>query len=144
MKKKVRSGRNTTALQDNYSFQAVDDYNVRTYLLDYLKDKNSRKALIAEHRSHPRGGPTMPGSAPPLQSGPLAQLVDMLRMVPQSGKHTIVETIPWKEYSIGILPGKRGGTVRITKEKYSSREDAEHAIFLKRLRTLCGKYDIKM
>ena len=86
----------------------------------------------------------MPGAPPPLQSGPLAQLVDMLRMVPQEGKHTIVETVPWKEYSIGVLPGKRGGNVKITKEKYVTREDAEHAIFLKRLRGLCSKYDIKM
>ena len=144
MKKKVRSNERNTALQENYSFQAVADYNVRTYLLEHLKNKTSRNALIAEHRKHPRGGPTLPGSAPPLQSGPLAQLVDMLRMVPQKGKHTIVETIPWEEYSIGILPGKRGGTIRITKEKYSTREDAEHAIFLKRLRSLCSKYDIKM
>lgn len=144
MKKKVRAGKKTTALQDNYSLRAVDDYNVRTYLLSYLKNKSDRDALIAEHRSFPRGGPTLPGSPPPLQSGPLAQLVDMLRMVPQMGKHTIVETIPWKEYSIGVLPGKRGGNVRITKEKYSSREDAEHAIFLKRLKALCEKYDIKM
>ena len=144
MKKKVRAGRKTTALQENYSFRAVDDYNIRTYLLDYLKSKESRDTLIAEHRAFPRGGPTLPGSPPPLQSGPLAQLVDMLRMVPQAGKHTIVETAPWKEYSIGVLPGKRGGNVRITKEKYATREDAEHAIFLKRLKALCEKYDIKM
>ena len=144
MKKRAKSRGNSTALRDNYSLQAVDDYNVRTYLLKHLKDKKSRDALIAEHREYPRGGPTLPGSPPPLQSAPLAQLVDMLRMVPQGGKHTIVETVPWKEYSIGVLPGRRGGNVKITREKYNSREDAEHAIFLKRLKALCLKYDIKM
>ena len=144
MKKKVGAEQKTTALRDNYSFRAVDDYNVRTYLLNHLKNKESRDALIAEHRAFPRGGPTLPGAPPPLQSSTLAQLVDMLRMVPQTGKHTIVETVPWKEYSIGILPGRRGGNVRITKEKYATREDAEHAIFLKRLKALCEKYDIKM
>lgn len=133
-----------TALQQNYALGAVDDYNVRTYLLAHLRDKDRRDALIAEHRQHPRGAATQPGQRPPLHSPVLAQLVDKLRVVPQAGKHTIVETKPWEEYAIGILPGKRGGVVRITKERYATREDAEHAIFLKRLKALCAAYDIRM
>ena len=39
MKKKVGAEQKTTALRDNYSFRAVDDYNVRTYLLNHLKNK---------------------------------------------------------------------------------------------------------
>jgi branched-chain amino acid transport system permease protein len=64
-------------------------------------------------------------------------------MVPQAGKHTIVETVPWKEYRIGVLPGHRGGVVEITDETYPTREDAEHAIFLKRLQALLDAYGIE-
>ena len=133
-----------TALQQNYALAAVDDYNMRTYLVEHLSDKGKRDALIAEHRRHPRGAATLPGAPPPLHSRELARLIDKLRMVPQAGKHTIVETDPWKEYAIGVLPGRRGGAVKITKERYHTREDAEHAIFLKRLKALCAHYDIRM
>jgi hypothetical protein len=133
-----------TALQQNYALTAVDDYDMRMYVVDHLKDKDKRNALIAEHAKFPRGGATQPGSPPPLQSPTLKRLVDKLRMVPQTGKHTIVETIPWKEYAIGILPGARGKPVKITSEKYNSREDANHAIFCKRLKALCAHYDIRM
>ena len=64
-------------------------------------------------------------------------------MTPQKGKHTIVETVPWEEYAIGILPGHRGGSIAITKERYKTREDAEHAIFLKRLYALLDTYGIE-
>ena len=55
------------------------------------------------------------------QSSVLAQLVDFLRTRPQTGKHTIVETIPWSEYSIGLLPGRRGGVVKILKREISNK-----------------------
>jgi len=81
---------------------------------------------------------------PPCSPSPtLKRLIDRLRVVPQAGKHTIVETVPWEEYAIGILPGQRGGVVKITKERYRTREDAEHAIFLKRLQALLDQYGIK-
>ncbi|MGB1879339.1 MAG: inner-membrane translocator [Gammaproteobacteria bacterium] len=133
-----------TALQQDYGFTAVDDYDVRTYMLPALRDPAQRAALIAEHRAHPRGAATQPGSPPPLHSRTLRLLIDKLRMSPQAGKHTIVETRPWKEYAIGILPGRRGGAVKITREVYATREDAEHAIFLKRLRGLCAQYGVKV
>lgn len=131
-----------TDIQQNYSFNAVNNYNIKTYLLSHLKDKKKRQALINEHKLFPRGGPTLPGSPPPLQSGVLAQLVDYLRTRPQAGKHTIVEKTPWSEYAIGLLPGRRGGTVKILKESYPTRDDAEHAIFKKRVKALCKEYGI--
>ena len=78
-----------------------------------------------------------------MHSEALKRLIDKLRMVPQAGKHTIVEVVPWREYAIGILPGQRGGVVKITRERYATREDAEHAIFLKRLKALLAQYAIK-
>mgnify|MGYP003707846143 CR=1 FL=1 len=101
-------------------------------------------SLIAEHRKAPRGAATQAGEAAPLNSLPLKRLLDKLRVIPQTGKHTIVETKPWKEYTIGVLPGRRGGVVELTGEIYPTREDAEHAIFLKRLKALCEHYGIDM
>lgn len=132
-----------TALARDYGFTAVDDYDARTYILPHLTDPASRARIIAEHRAAPRGAATQPGLRPPNHSEPLKRLIDKLRMTPQAGKHTIVETQPWREYAIGILPGQRGGIVRITRERYATREDAEHAIFLKRLAALLAHYGIR-
>ncbi|MSR13443.1 MAG: inner-membrane translocator [Gammaproteobacteria bacterium] len=133
----------TTALARDYGFTAVDDYDNRMYILPHLRDPASRARIIAEHRTHPRGAAAQPGVKPPNHSPELKHLIDKLRMTPQAGKHTIVETVPWQEYAIGILPGRRGGVVKITKERYRSREDAEHAIFLKRLKALLDQYGIE-
>ncbi len=132
-----------TALSRDYGYTAVDDYDIRTYMLPALRDPEQRAALIAEHRAAPRGAATQPGAAPCSPSPTLKRLIDRLRVVPQAGKHTIVETVPWEEYAIGILPGQRGGVVKITKERYRTREDAEHAIFLKRLQALLAQYGIE-
>lgn len=132
-----------TALQDDYSYRAVDAYNTRTYLLPVLSDPKRRAALIAEHRARPIYTAAQPGKPAPMDSPELARLLDRLRVVPQRGKHVIVETTPWQEYRIGLLPGVRGTPVEVTEERYSSREDAEHAIFLKRLAALLEAYGIQ-
>ena len=71
-----------------------------------------------------------------------ALIRDTHELVPQKNKHTIVETKPWEEYTIGILPGHRGGKIILTKETYPTRGKAEHAIFLKRLKDLLSFYGI--
>ena len=133
-----------TALQQDYSFSAVDDYDSRMYILPQLVDQDSRDAIIAEHKSNPMYKGTQPGSPAPMYSQTLTKLIDKLRVVAQTGKHTIVETKPWEEYTIGILPGHRGGTVKLTEEKYATRGEAEHSIFLKRLKAYLVQYGIDM
>jgi hypothetical protein len=133
-----------TALQKDYSSTAVDDYDSRMYILPDLLDQESREAIIAEHKANPMYKGTRPGSPAPMYSKTLTKLIDKLRVVPQKGKHTIVETIPWEEYTIGILPGHRGGTVKLTEEKYNSRGEAEHSIFLKRLKAYLSQYGIEL
>ncbi len=133
-----------TALARDYGFTAVDDYDTRTYILPHLVDPESRAKIIAEHRANPRGAAAQPGVKPPNHSDGLKRLIDKLRMTPQAGKHTIVEIVPWQQYAIGILPGQRGGVIKITKERYATREDAEHMIFLKRLKALLAHYHIKL
>ncbi len=132
-----------TALQDDYSYRAVDAYNTRMYLLPVLADPQRRAALIAEHRARPIYAAAQPGKPAPMDSPDLARLLDRLRVVPQQDKHVIVETRPWEEYRIGVLPGVRGRAVEITDEAYPTREDAEHAIFLKRLGALLEAYGIE-
>ncbi len=132
-----------TALQDDYSYRAVDAYNTRMYLLPVLADPQRRAALIAEHRARPIYAAAQPGTPAPMDSPDLARLLDRLRVVPQQDKHVIVETRPWEEYRIGVLPGVRGRAVEITDEAYPTREDAEHAIFLKRLGALLEAYGIE-
>ncbi|WP_227268177.1 hypothetical protein [Roseobacter weihaiensis] len=133
-----------TALQGNYGFAAVDDYDMRMYVLPTLLDPEGRAAIIAEHRALPVYAATQPGEPAPMYSDVLTKLIDKLRTVPMRGKHTIVEVKPWEEYAIGFLPGQRGGRVEISAETYPTREDAEHAIFLKRLEVFLAGYGIEM
>ncbi len=132
-----------TALQANYGFAALDDYDMRMYVLPALVDRESREAIIAEHRALPVYAGTQPGEPAPMYSEVLTKLIDKLRCLPQAGKHTIVEVKPWEAYAIGLLPGRRGGRVQVTDETYPTREEAEHAIFLKRLTAFLTLYGIE-
>lgn len=134
----------TTAVQSNYSFAAVDDYDNRMYILPHLLTREGREKIIEEHRANPMYRGTRPGEPPAMNSEPLRRLLDRLRASPQAGKHTIVETRPWEEYTIGILPGWRGAVIELTEETYPTRGEAEHAIFLKRLRSFLEEYGIEL
>ena len=105
-----------TALQKDYSFTAVDDYDSRMYILPDLLDQESREEIISEHKANPMYKGTRTGSPAQMYSETLTKLIDKLRVVPQKGKHTIVETIPWDEYNIGILPGPRGRAEKLTED----------------------------
>jgi len=131
------------SIYNNHGYVAVDDYDTRMYILPYLIDQDSRKEIIEEHAANPLYSGTKPGEPAPMYSPALTRLIDKLRIVPQKNKHTIIEKTPWKEYAIGILPGHRGGKIVITDEIYDTREKAEHAIFLKRLKTLLDSYGIE-
>tara|TARA_B100000787_G_scaffold165048_1_gene148487 strand:+ start:139 stop:567 length:429 start_codon:yes stop_codon:yes gene_type:complete len=133
-----------TSIHRNDSFAAVDDYDTRMYILPYLIDEDSRKEIIAEHEANPLYSGTEPGKPAPMYSKSLVRLIDKLRMTPQKNKLTIVESKPWAEYKIGILPGNRGGKIVITDESYATRGKAEHAIFLKRLKVLLDQYGINL
>ncbi|GAB5471138.1 MAG: hypothetical protein Kilf2KO_41680 [Rhodospirillales bacterium] len=133
-----------TALQANYGFAALDDYDMRMYVLPTLLDPAGRQSIIAEHRALPVYAGTQPGASAPMYSDVLKKLIDKLRTSPQAGKHTIVEITPWEEYAIGVLPGRRGGRVQITDETYPTRNEAEHAIFLKRLAAFLALYGIEI
>ena len=71
-----------TALQKDYSFTAVDDYDSRMYILPDLLDQESREAIISEHKANPMYKGTRPGSPAPMYSKTLTKLIDKLRVVP--------------------------------------------------------------
>ncbi len=133
-----------TTIHRNDSFVAVDDYDTRMYILPYLIDEESRNEIIAEHAANPLYSGTKPGEPAPMYSNALVRLIDKLRTTPQKDKLTIVETKRWEEYTLGLLPGNRGGKIRLTDESYPTRSEAEHAIFLKRLKVLLSQYGIDM
>jgi len=133
-----------TALRQDYAFKAVDDFNFRMYILPHLDDPARRTEITAEHKADPLYSPTQPGEPAPLYSQTLVRLIDRLRVVPTRGKHIIVETKRNREFAIAILPGGRGGTVEITDERYATRGEADHEIFLKRLGVLLSEYDIEI
>ena len=138
----MKTKRPEGALHQDYSFRALDDFNFRSYLLPVLQDPARRQDLIEEHRKRPIYCGTKAGETPEIDTPELSRLLDKLRVADVAGKHCIIEAIPWKQYNIGILPGKRGLEIKMTDESYPTREDAEHAIFLKRLQKLLDHYQV--
>ena len=63
-----------TALRQDYAFKAVDDYNVRMYILPHLVDPESRARIIAEHKADPLYSPTRPGEPAPIYSQVLVRI----------------------------------------------------------------------
>ncbi len=83
--------------------------------------------LIAEHKHKPLGQ----------HSDALERVLNYFRRVPQAGKYIGVCTKPWEEWRIGVLSGVRGVPPRILEdERFSSEEEAQHGIFLRRVRDL--------
>lgn len=84
--------------------------------------------LIEEHRQNPFGHHT-----------PNLDLVlAFLRSDPSRSKpqYVIVCTVPEEEWVIGEHSRRRGERVELRHEKYQSVEQAEHAVFLRRLMDL--------
>lgn len=92
--------------------------------------------LIAEHREHPIGE----------HSDDLERVLNYFRRQPMEGKYVILETEKFEEFYIGQLTGVRGDKPEKLTEPLSSIdeadglpyplesvEQAEHAVFLKRI-----------
>ena len=85
--------------------------------------------LIEEHRSNPIG----------FHSDGLERVLIYLRKhhLDLAGKYVIVRRRLHEDYRIGVLSGVRGEGPRVLEdEKFSSREEAEHGVFLRRLKDL--------
>jgi hypothetical protein len=80
--------------------------------------------IIEEHRRRPIGK----------HSDELERVLIYLRRhhLEMEGKYILVCTKPHEEYRIGTLTGKPGPP-ELLPETYADRDEAEHALFLKRL-----------
>ena len=85
-------------------------------------------ALVEEHRSDPFGRHSLD----------LELVLRYLRrdLVTTRPRYLIVSETPYERYCIGENPRVPGAPIAITDECYASEEEAQHAIFVKRLRGL--------
>jgi hypothetical protein len=85
-----------------------------------------RPEIIAEHKADPFGA----GHSPDLE-----MLLRFLRRNPVRTKprYLLVETVPFKEWCLALYHRVRGEGPTLTDERFTSREEAQHAIFLQRL-----------
>jgi hypothetical protein len=84
---------------------------------------------IAEHRENPFGA----GHSPELEI-----LLRYLRRNPAPGKprYVLVETKPYQEWYLALHPGGKAAPLTVTDQRFTSQAEAQHAIFLARLRDL--------
>jgi hypothetical protein len=124
----------------NTAHSEVDKFMTRTYVMPLLFDDESRRRLIAEHRSSPVGSSSKNGRPAVEHSHELRTVLDKMRRQPMAGKYVSVCLRMFEQYKIGISSGVRGEPVKIFEEIYSSEEACEHAIFLKRISDLMEQY----
>lgn len=87
------------------------------------------KEIIEEHKRNPIG----------FHSDALERVLIYLRRnrLQTAGKYIIVCTKPHQEWCIATLSGVRGTPPKIdTQQRFASREEAEHGVFLRRLAAL--------
>ena len=124
----------------NTAHSEADKFMTKTYVMPLLFDDESRRRLIAEHRSSPVGSSSKNGRPAVEHSHELRTVLDKMRRHPMAGKYVSVCLRMFEEYKIGISSGVRGEPVKTFEEIYSSEEACEHAIFLKRISDLMEHY----
>jgi branched-chain amino acid transport system permease protein len=130
-----------TGVQQDLSYALGDDFITRTYVLPLLADPETRQRLIEEHRRNPVGTPGRAGRPAIGHSPDLARVVDKFRRQPMEGKYVMVCRRQFEEYYIGVCSGVRGEPVRILQDRvFTSEEEVEHAIFLKRIDEFLAQY----
>jgi hypothetical protein len=84
---------------------------------------------IAEHLDNPFGS----GHSPELEI-----LLRYLRRnpIPDKPRYVLVETKPYQEWYIALHPGGKAAPLAVTDQRFTSQAEAQHAIFLARLRDL--------
>jgi len=126
--------------QKNWALTAAGDYLTKTYVLPLLTDQAFREKLIEEHRNNPIGVAGERGKPGMGHSPELRRVLDRFRAAPMQGKYCRVCTKPDEEWRIGIFSGVRGEPIMILNEAFSSEDDCEHAIFVKRVEEFLDAY----
>lgn len=106
--------------------EQLDERIAREQILPRIDDD-----LIQEHKEDPVGQ----------HSDDLQRVLHYFRRQPLDEKYVIVETERNEEWNIGLLSGERGNSPKLLEEDaFDSLEEAEHAVFLRRIEELQATY----
>lgn len=135
----MRTGGGPIAAPADQAYQEIDQGIAEREILPRITEET-----IQEHREHPIGK----------HSDDLERVLNYFRRQPIEGKYVILETEKFEEFYIGELPGVRGeppaklddplsGIEEASDLPYplESVEQAEHAVFLKRVDDLRDQFD---
>ncbi|MBL9034099.1 MAG: hypothetical protein JNN33_04995 [Rhodospirillaceae bacterium] len=87
------------------------------------------RQYVEEFRAQPVG-PHSPG---------LQRILNAMRSAPQAGKYVLVATKPHREWTLGILSGKRGEPVQLTSHVFTDLNEAELYVFRARWKAMTGE-----
>ena len=82
--------------------------------------------LVEEHRRKPRGR----------HSDALDRVLRFFRVQPIPGKEIVIESVPFREYHMGVMTGVPGRPAEVLEGTYGSYEETLHAIFVRRVARL--------
>ena len=86
-------------------------------------------SLIAEHHDDPRGIHKRHGHA-------LHDVLNHMHGLPIDGKTFVFAAVPYKEYRMGVLSSRGAAPVILRDRTFSTENEAVHAVFLQRLKSL--------
>lgn len=116
--------RSDAAVSERLAYERLDKRIFTRYVKPLVT-----MALIEEHRRTPLG----------IHSDALERVLRYVRRNQgrQDGQYVIVTTVPSREWAVARLSGTRRVPAEIDGEdRFFSRAEAEHAVFLRRLRDL--------
>lgn len=107
--------------RETVAFRQAEDYILRSEIRPRIC-----KEIIEEHRRRPVGK----------HSDDLERVLIYLRKhhLSMVGKYILVCTIPHQEWRIAEITGEPGKPPRLLDDAFSDRFEAEHGLFIKRLR----------
>lgn len=114
------------SLAQQYEREAIAFRQAEDYILDHEIRPRITADIIEEHRRRPVGK----------HSDELERVLIYLRKnhLAMAGKYILVCTVPHKEWRIAEITGEPDQPPRLLDDAYSDRFEAEHGLFVKRLR----------
>jgi hypothetical protein len=103
--------------------------DVERYIFERTVKPKITPEIIAEHKARPIGGS---------HSADLETVLRYLRRIPTKHKprYVIIETKPGEEFALALHSRVRAAPLVLTGQRFATIEEAQHAIFLNRLREL--------
>jgi hypothetical protein len=112
----------------------------RTAIAPLLLDERRRAELVEEHRALMREPSRTRARWSP--SSDLDRVLDHFRRADLAGKYVLIASPDRAGWIIGRLSGTRGEAPTLVDETlYSSRTDAEHEVFVRRIADFLSRYE---